>query len=332
MSKKRIKVCVLGATGLIGSNLVREGLARGYYVKGVARNIDNTTQLDNLRKLPNAENGLELHKADMSMVDSLVRPLNSVDCVFIACLTPTFYGSSGKPAKEMNDEQGYREIISPTVDGCLNVLKTAVSKNIKNVVICSSTSSTNPNPSVSIKNENHWSDEKFQCDSKKYTSAAKTVMEKKAINFAKENDLKLSIIMPTGLYGPVIFPSHLKGNPHVWLRRLIDGEHGRHQKIPNDSTSLIHLYDLAKMFYEVYEQKDKAGRFFGVYDSWHWEDIYKEIRKNLPDMMMPESYEGEKVEATKFDFTRRDSLGIKFRDIPTCISETIDWLKIQNKI
>ena len=97
-----------------------------------------------------------------------------------------------------------------------------------------------------IKNEvDHWSDETEQCRAKKYTSATKTVMEKAAIKFAEENGLRLCILLPTGMFGPVILPVHLNHNPHAWLRRLIDGEEGRHQKIPNDSTSMIHLHDLA---------------------------------------------------------------------------------------
>ena len=53
----------------------------------------------------------------------------------------------------MDDEQGYTEIIMPTVNGCLNILKSAERQGVKNVVICSSTSSTNPVPPVPIKNE-----------------------------------------------------------------------------------------------------------------------------------------------------------------------------------
>ena len=84
------------------------------------------------------------------MVDegSFDEALQGVDCVFIASLIPTYFGPSGKAAKEMEDEQGYAEIIMPTVNGCLNILRSVVRHGIKNVVICSSTSSTNPIPAV----------------------------------------------------------------------------------------------------------------------------------------------------------------------------------------
>ncbi len=44
-------------------------------------------------------------------------------------------------------------------------------------------------------------------------------------------------------------------------------------------------------------------------------------------MQMPERISEEKVIPTQFDFKRRDSLGVKIRDFPTIMRETIEWLK-----
>ena len=327
MNNEKKSICVAGASGVVGSNLVKEGLAKGYNVRGTCRDINNLEVKSYLNKLSGAEKRLELFQADMIRPNSFDDPLHGVDCVFIACLIPTFFGSSGKPAKEMEYDQAYAEIISPTVNGCINILESARKNSVKNVVVCSSTSSTNPSPSVSIKNESHWSNERLQCQEKKYTSAAKTFMEKAAIKFAGENSIRLSIIMPTGLFGPVIFPSHMKGNPHAWISSLIRGKRGRHTDIPNDSTSLIHLEDLAKIFFAAYENPDASGRFYGVFDSWHWQDIYMELQKHLPDMIVPNIVYQSAVDPTRFDFTRRNSLGVSLRDIPTCIRETVDWIK-----
>ena len=207
-------------------------------------------------------------------------------------------------------------------------MRSALRRGVKNVVICSSTSSTNPVPPVPIKNEiEHWSDENEQCRSKKYTSATKTVMEKAAIKFAAENELHLSIIMPTGMYGPVVLPGQMNDNPHIWLKSLIDGGEGHHKKVPNDSTSMSHLHDLAALFLAAYENPRSSGRYFGVYDSWHWQDIYSELQKILPNMKMPEPLTENPVTPTGFDFTRRDSLGVVMRDIPTLLRQTIEWLQ-----
>ena len=320
-------VCVAGASGLVGSNIVREALARGYAVNGTLRNPQAPEKAPYLMALPGASERLSLHGADMAVDGAFANAVAGTDCVFIACLIPMYAGPTGKLAREMDDEQGYREIIQPTVDGCLNIMRSAQAAGVENVVICSSTSSTNPVPAVAVKNEvDHWSDEAEQCRAKKYTSATKTVMEKAAIAFASAHGMRLSIIMPTGMFGPVILPEQLEGNPHAWLRRLMNGEQGRHAAIPNDSTSMSHVHDVARLFLAAYENESASGRYFGVYESWHWQDIYKELATIIPDMQMPEPLAAVPVAPTGFDFARRDSLGVAMRDIPTFLRETVDWL------
>ena len=327
MNAKR-KVCVAGASGLVGSNIVKAALERGYVVSGTMRDTGDQTKAPYLTALPNAAGNLTLFSAEMSRERSFDPAVAGADCVFIACLIPVYAGPSGKPAREMDDEQGYAEIINPTVDGCLNIMKSAQRHGVTNVVICSSTSSTNPIPSVATKNEvDHWSDEVEQCQAKKYTSATKTVMEKAAIAFAEEYGMRLSIILPTGMYGPVVLPDHMKGNPHAWLQRLLDGGESQHKKVPNNSTSMSHLHDVAALFLAAYENPDASGRYFGVYESWHWQDIYAELEKLIPNMNMPAPLDETPVIPTGFDFTRRNSLGVPMRDIPTFLKETIDWLR-----
>jgi len=321
-------IAVAGASGLVGSNIVRAALDRGYGVRGTLRDHQAPDKAPYLNALSGAAERLNLFSAEMSDEGAYDAPLAGTDGVFIACLIPTYAGPTGTPAREMDDEQGYREIIMPTVDGCLNILRAAARHGVKTAVICSSTSSTNPIPPVTAKNEvDHWSDENEQCRAKKYTSATKTVMEKAAIKFAAENGMRLSILMPTGMYGPVVLPGHMDGNPQVWLKRLIDGGAARHAKTPNDSTSMIHLHDLAALFLAAYENPKASGRYFGVYDSWHWQDVYAELQKILPDMQMPDPITEPPATPTGFDFTRRDSLGVALRDIPTFLRETVAWIR-----
>ena len=320
-------LCVAGASGLVGSNIAREALARGYIVHGTLRDWTDPTKAPYLRSLPGAAERLSLFNADMADETSFAVAVADADCVFIACLIPVYAGPTGTPAREMDDAQGYAEIIRPTVDGCLNIMRSAHRAGVRNIVICSSTSSTNPVPAVPIKNEiDHWSDEAEQCRARKYTSASKTVMEKAAIAYASEHGMRLSIVLPTGMFGPVILPGHLTGNPHAWLRRLMNSERGRHDAIPNESTSMSHLHDVADLFLAAYENPAALGRYFGVYESWHWEDIYAELAQIIDNMLMPAPLTAPKVAPTGFDFTRRDSLGVNMRDIPTMLRETVAWL------
>ncbi|MAS84230.1 MAG: dihydroflavonol 4-reductase [Legionellales bacterium] len=321
------KICVVGASGLVGSSIVRCALEKGYNVNGTLRDVNITDKTKYLYNLVNG-NKLKLYSAHMENELDFLDPLEGVDAVFIACLIPVYKGFDGTLAKELDYERGYKEIITPTVEGCLNILRVANKQGVKNAIICSSTSSTNPIPPVKSKNEvDHWSNEDFQCKERKFTSATKTVIEKAAFEFCGKNNIRLSIILPTGLYGDAIMPEHMKHNPFSWLKNAIEGGYPRHEKIPNDSSSMIHLRDLANIFLAVYENKECNGRYFGVYDSIHWQDIYAECKKLIPQMKLPEPIKEKAVKPTGFDFSRRDSIGLEIKDFRITLKDTINWIK-----
>ncbi len=321
-------ICIAGASGLVGANLTKAALERGYWVRGTLRDSSDTEKTRHLSALAGASERLELFSAEMSRPGAFDEALSNADMVFIACLIPTYFGPSGKPAREMDDEQGEKEIVMPTVDGCLNILRSAHAGGIKDAIICSSTSSTNPKNPVAKKNEiDHWSDHAHQYAQKKYTSAAKTVMEPAAMEFAERHNIRLSIFLPTLMLGPAVLPVHAEQGFQGMLRTMLQGGAPRHDKIPNDSSSMIHLQDLALLFLAAYENPEASGRYFGVYDSWHWKDIYAELEKLMPEAQMPAPLIEQPLPPTGFDFTRRDSLGVPLRDVPTILKETVESLR-----
>ena len=118
-------ICIAGASGLVGANLTKHALACGYRVRGTLREATDPEKAPHLMALPGAAERLSLHSADMSNAGAFDALLEGVDAVFIACLIPTYFGPTGKPAREMDDEQGHREIVMPTVDGCMNIMRSA---------------------------------------------------------------------------------------------------------------------------------------------------------------------------------------------------------------
>ena len=152
-------------------------------------------------------------------------------------------------------------------------------------------------------------------------------MEKKAIKFCEENKIRLCIFLPTGLYGELLIPEHLKHNPYSWLNSLLNGGEPRHATCPDDSISMIHTEDLAELILTASEHDVFEGRFFGVYESLHWEDIYRECEIQIPDMIKPIYPTARTAKPTKFDFSRRNSLGVALRDFPTMLAQTINSLK-----
>ena len=73
--------------------------------------------------LPGAADRLQLFSGDMSDEAAFDAPLKGADCVYIACLIPVYAGPTGKRAVDMDDAEGERDIIMPTVNGCLNIMR-----------------------------------------------------------------------------------------------------------------------------------------------------------------------------------------------------------------
>lgn len=328
MSKANTTLCVAGASGLVGSNIVKTALAAGYRVNATLRDATDVTKTRHLNALPGAAERLTLFSADMGDSQSFDAAMQGADGVFIACLTPLYKGADGTPAIEMGEEQGWREIVQPIVDGCLAIMRSAARAGTQNVIVCSSTSSTNPPEPMAVKNERDAvSDADEQIRRKKFTAAEKTVMEREAKAFADENGQRLAILLPTIMLGPTVLPQHIERGFHASLAAMADGRKGLHDTVPTGSISMAHLDDVAALFLAAYENPTAEGRYFAVRDSWAWADIYGALTPLLPESALPAPADATPEEPTRFDFTRRDSLGVTFRDIPTTLAETVEWLK-----
>ncbi|MEM7428451.1 MAG: NAD-dependent epimerase/dehydratase family protein [Pseudomonadota bacterium] len=320
------RIAVAGASGLVGANIAKAALARGYEVAGAMR--DPSGPAGELMALPGAAERLELSAADMTVEGAFDAMVKGADGVFITCLIPVYAAPDGTPARELDDRRGYDEIINPTVNGCLNIMNSAIRAGVKDIVICSSTSSTNPIPPVPLKNEvEHWSDADEQCAAKKYTSATKTVMERAAMALAAEHGVRLCIMLPTMMLGPMVLAKHGDEGFMAALKRMLHGETGRHTETPNDSSSMAHIEDVAALFLAAFENRDAQGRYFAVRESWHWNDIYAELSRIEPALNLPEPFEGNRAAPTGFDFDRRDSLGVPMRDIPEVLADAVVWAR-----
>ena len=64
------KICVVGASGLVGSHIVKEALDRNYLVNGTVTKNVNDENYKNLSLLKNYNN-LELFSSNMDQIESL---------------------------------------------------------------------------------------------------------------------------------------------------------------------------------------------------------------------------------------------------------------------
>jgi len=333
-------VLVVGCTGFVGSHVVKALLQGGYSVRGATRNPGKAKKTFVDSWICRTDQSLEL--AELSLPVDGTPVADEILDKLVEDVVGVFMCAGHEKQKP--------ETIDFMVNAASSILKAAKKcKNNITVVLTSSTGSTNPlgaDPGA-LKNEiDFWSDPDVQKSAGKYSPAAKTLMEIKALEFVgrdKHNQIvdqsiassapRLAIINPSLILGERLQPGELAGNGLPWFARILKGE-AMNKEIPNDSMSIISVSDLAKLHVACLEDPTASGRYFGVVQSWCWEDILSAIKKQIPEYKIPPKNFSESKPVTKFNNSRRDALlkaayGDEFslKNLDEILKETLEYLK-----
>lgn len=318
---EKAPVCVVGCSGFIGSHVTATLLERGYSVHGTLRDAsDERTHWLRERVASRAKDDatLTFFSAQMNDPEALTAAMKGCDGVFMCAGT----------------EKQAPETIEIMLSGVRTILQTARSLGIKDVVLTSSTGSTNPpgpepNPKVET---DHWSDPMQQLSVGKFSPAAKTLMEALALRLMEESEgaLRVCIMNPSLVAGPVYQPELVMGMK--FLRSIIKKERWA-DSIPNGSMSVIDVRDLAMLHVKAYENKEASGRYFGVKKSWSWRDILSTLSQVYPAYTLPDVPEPEEpAQPTQFDLSRQETLGVSLRDLPEILEGVIDELTARGEL
>ena len=144
---------------------------------------------------------------------------------------------------------------------------------------------------------------------------------------------------PSLILAPQLKPGEISGNGLPWFAKIATGK-AMTEQIPNDSMSIIHCEDLASLnvlcaFPKIDENNPEppSGRYFGVNQSWSWEEILCAIKSRRPNYNMPPKKFDVQNPVTKFDNTRRDQLGLKtMKSITQIMDDTISFLEMKGVI
>ncbi len=105
-------VCVTGASGYLGMELVAQLLARNYKVRGTVRDVNNAARVAPLKALPGADSLLELISADLL-----------VEGAFDSCVEGARYVfHTASPFVINGVTDAVKELIEPALHGTENVL------------------------------------------------------------------------------------------------------------------------------------------------------------------------------------------------------------------
>ena len=246
-------VVVTGANGHIGNNLSRQLVEHGYTVRGTVRSMD---------KAPNIE--MEFVEADVLNQEDWPRVLEGATGLFHLA---TIYATSG-------DGQ---LILDTANKGTENVLRAAAACGIKRVVYTSSVAAIGSTPKKVVKDESDWNDN----FSMPYTRA-KTESERRAWELAKELDIDLRVINPSGVLGG----SFSRPTPSTDI--IGDAMKGKYPVVPKIPLAFVHVEDVATAHRLAYEVDEANGRYvLAPYQNGTIHDLLKRAKKLYPKMKFP---------------------------------------------
>ncbi len=246
-------VVVTGVNGHIGNNLARQLIDSGYTVRGTVRSMDKAPDLD-----------MEFVEADVLNSDDWNRVFEGAIGLFHLA---TIYATSG-------DGQ---LILDTANKGTENVLRAAAACGIKRVVYTSSVAAIGSTPKNVVKDESNWNDN----FSLPYTRA-KTESERRAWELAKELDIDLRVINPSGVLGG----SFSRPTPSTDI--IGDAMKGKYPVVPKIPLAFVHVEDVATAHRLAYEIDEAHGRYvLAPYQDGTIHDLLKRGKKLYPKMKFP---------------------------------------------
>ncbi|XP_057804450.1 phenylacetaldehyde reductase isoform X3 [Salvia miltiorrhiza] len=235
-------VCVTGANGFIGSWVVKTLLEHGYTT--IHLSIFPGSDPSHLFALPGAAAaGLFVHEADL--LDSA-----AVERAVEGCAGGgVFHVASPCTLEDPADPQG--ELVDPAVKGTLNVLAAAKKFGARRVVLTSSISAMVPNPgwaAATVVDESCWTDLDYCIQHQKWYPVSKSLAEKAAWDFAKENGVDIVAINPATCLGQLLQPG-LNASCAVLLQLLQGSEDTQEYHW----LGAVHVKDVAKAQLMLFE-------------------------------------------------------------------------------
>ncbi|CAI5468143.1 unnamed protein product [Closterium sp. Yama58-4] len=243
------QVCVTGASGFIGSYVVKLLLDRGYNVKGTVRDASNEKKTSWIRDLAKGRPGkLELFSADLNTPGSFDEAVEG--CEFVCHVAAVV------SLKEPNPQK----VVDAAVQGTENVFSSILKhKTAKRVVLTSSAAAIMDYSSNRVLTEEDWNANWGLHDP---YPMGKTLAERYAWKLVE--DLKgrdwtfdLVTICPTMVFGRVMREEHARTSLNV-IRQLLEN---RLFLAPSLYFSIVHINDVALAHVLALEKDAAKGRY-----------------------------------------------------------------------
>jgi nucleoside-diphosphate-sugar epimerase len=301
-------ICVTGASGFIASHCVSQLLAAGYTVHGTVRSLSNPKKVSHLTSLPFANQRLKLFEADLLKE-------NSFDEAVEGCNAVLHTASPFIMDKSLTEN----DFCAPAIQGTLNVLNSMKKFEVKICILTSSTAAiycyTDGGGDDHIYTEADWSNVDKLRATKTWYALSKTLAEREAHKFAKDNDIILKSCNPTYVLGPRLQPTINEST-----KGILNILNGTNKKIRFGSKCICDVRDVARAHVLAYQKVIRDGpesvpdRIMIITECPTWTEIVAQVAVSVPTPL------SEKVriptEVAKEGFAAHIPLKVKFE----CVS------------
>lgn len=267
MQKQTGLVVVTGIGGFLGRHVAAQLLRAGYDVRGTMRSLKRAGVVETaIRSAEGATAGT------LSFVEADLLSDKGWDMAFSGAIG-VIHTASPFPSSLPKDEN---ELIRPAREGTRRVLRAAKSAGIRRVVLTSSIAAIAYGSGRAPFTESDWTDVEGPLATPYYKS--KTLAERAAWDFARENDLELVVINPGMILGPILGKD--SGTSVGVVQSLLKG---RYPVMPDFRISVADVRDVAEAHVLALTVPEAAGeRFIAGGEALSVKDIASMLKRDFP--------------------------------------------------
>mmetsp|Transcript_4420 Transcript_4420/g.15362 ORF Transcript_4420/g.15362 Transcript_4420/m.15362 type:complete len:362 (-) Transcript_4420:58-1143(-) len=251
--KRGSTVAVTGATGFIGSHIVKILLERGYTVRAVVRSLKDEARLQFLKDMVKGTKG----KLELTAGGDLLAE-GAFDAAFSGAEAVIHTAAI---VEILNKSDPVKNIINPSTKGTANILRSVEkATSVKRYVHTSSCIAVQSmeKPEDHIFTEKDWNEYSSIATGDAY-GYAKTQAEKQVLEFFKEGkQTDCAFVLPGVCLGPVFTKQHTKAST-VLVREMLYGN-----PMLNYYASFVDVRDVARAHVDALETAEASGQRYLV--------------------------------------------------------------------